>query len=276
MAATLLARGVGGYGPRCHPWGGGLVPRTALGLLVGALAIGGSLACLRRRQRRRHEVAPGRSTSPTSIPVTSPRSTSARTPPAAAIGTDDGAAADCDHARRGHRLRRQRPRHRVTPIDIASNTPGDPIDVNSQPHGDRHHTRRRPRLRRQCRFEQRHGDRRRDEHEAHRHRGRLEPSGDRDHAGWRRGIRHEWDSNDVTPIDVATRTAGAPIPVGAGPSAIAITPDGDRRLRHERRAGRASPGSISPRAPLAHDRVETRPAWRSPSRPTAPRPTSPT
>jgi YVTN family beta-propeller protein len=28
----------------------------------------------------------------------------------------------------------------------------------------------------------------------------------------------------VTPIDTATKVAGTPIPVGSGPSAIAITP----------------------------------------------------
>ena len=30
----------------------------------------------------------------------------------------------------------------------------------------------------------------------------------------------------MTPIGTATNTAGAPIPVGSGPSDIAITPDG--------------------------------------------------
>jgi YVTN family beta-propeller protein len=33
-------------------------------------------------------------------------------------------------------------------------------------------------------------------------------------------------SNNVTPIDVATNTAGTPIPAGDSPVGIAITPDG--------------------------------------------------
>ncbi|HEX2736890.1 MAG TPA: hypothetical protein VHP57_02010, partial [Acidimicrobiia bacterium] len=32
--------------------------------------------------------------------------------------------------------------------------------------------------------------------------------------------------NSVTPIDVATKKAGAPIPVGSGTTSVAITPDG--------------------------------------------------
>jgi YVTN family beta-propeller protein len=36
-----------------------------------------------------------------------------------------------------------------------------------------------------------------------------------------------YESNTVTPIDLATDTAGTPIPVGSQPDAIAIAPDGD-------------------------------------------------
>jgi YVTN family beta-propeller protein len=37
-------------------------------------------------------------------------------------------------------------------------------------------------------------------------------------------------SDTVTPIDVATKTAGAPIPVGSAPRGVAITPDGKTAL----------------------------------------------
>jgi YVTN family beta-propeller protein len=45
--------------------------------------------------------------------------------------------------------------------------------------------------------------------------------------------------NTVTPIDVATKTAGTPIPVGTGPGGVAITPDG----RHHK----APPPTAAPR-----------------------------
>jgi YVTN family beta-propeller protein len=40
-------------------------------------------------------------------------------------------------------------------------------------------------------------------------------------------------SNTVTPIDVVTKTAGTPIPVGTHPEGVAITPDGRHRPRRQ-------------------------------------------
>ena len=45
-------------------------------------------------------------------------------------------------------------------------------------------------------------------------------------------------SGTVTPIAIATNTPGPPITVGIGPSAIAITPDGEDRLRRQQIRGR--------------------------------------
>jgi YVTN family beta-propeller protein len=36
----------------------------------------------------------------------------------------------------------------------------------------------------------------------------------------------DYRSNTVTPIDLASDTAGRPIPVGANPYGVAVTPDG--------------------------------------------------
>lgn len=77
------------------------------------------------------------------------------------------------------------PRGTVTPIDTATNAPGEPIDVGNRPHAIA-----------------------------------ITPDGTTAYVT-------SWQDGTVTPIATATNTAGQRIPVGEGASAIAVTPDGE-------------------------------------------------
>ncbi len=168
------------------------MPRTALRLLVGALAIGGSLAWLAAPAAS--QTAGGSWTllvanidSGDVTPVDL-RTNAAQ----AAIATDDGAAAiaitpDAATAYVANALSTT-----VTPIDIASGTAGDPIEVNTGPTGiaitpDG-----------ALAFVVNGGSNNvtvldiATNTKAHRHRGRSRAVGGRDHTGRRSGLRHQW------------------------------------------------------------------------------------
>ena len=134
-----------------------------------------------------------------------PRSASGTDRPAVAI-TPDGKTAYVVNQTAGN----------VTPIDTATNTAGPPISVGEHPAGDRDHPRRQDRLRRQRDAGTRHPDRHRHEHgRDRRSRSGACPGGDRDHPRRQDRLRRQLRTRStVTPIDTATNTAGAPIPVG--------------------------------------------------------------
>jgi YVTN family beta-propeller protein len=81
----------------------------------------------------------------------------------------------------------------VTPIDTATNTPGEPIDVGNEPFAIA-----------------------------------VTPDGKTVYVAntWENTGRLASGQSTVTPIATATNTPGPPIPVGSGPWAFAITPDG--------------------------------------------------
>ena len=277
MAGNLLARGSEVWS-RCHPWGGGLVPRTSLRLLVGALAIGGSLAWL---------AAPAASQTAGGTWTLFVANIDSGDVTPVDLGTN---AAQAGHRHRPGAVRRLRsPPTRppptsptpspatVTPIDVASSTPRRPHRGEQRSHRRSPSRPTAPSPSSSTWFEQRHADRRRDEHRGHRHRGRQRAvSGSRSH---RTAARHTSRTVIRTTSRRSTSPRGPPVRRSqwarvrrrspsrlTAPPPTSRTPIGEQRhpdrSRHEHRRH--------------HDRVGQRPAWRSPSRPTAPPPTSPT
>ncbi len=208
-------------------------------------------------------------------PVTSPQSTSARTSPGSAISADQGlsAVAVTPNAATAYVVNAQA--GSVTPIDVATNALGDPIDVNANPSAI-----------------------------AISPDGALafvvnlgsnnvtlidiatnavvteiavgsEPSANRSHAGWRRGICDErrFERRHADRRRQQDRRCADPGRRGS----VSDRHHTQRRGRLSSRtpSGRASPGSTSPRAPPAPPSSWTRPHGRSPSRPTARPPTWP-
>ena len=104
--------------------------------------------------------------------------------------------------------------------------PAPPIAVGDRPVRDRDHPRRRHRLRRQPRSRQRHPDRHRHQHRRHPDRRRHRPVGIAITPDGATAYVANLGADNVTPIDIATNTAGTPIAVGDSPCGIAITPDG--------------------------------------------------
>ncbi len=95
----------------------------------------------------------------------------------------------------------------VTPIDIATNTPGTPIPVGDGPGGIA-----------------------------------ITPDG-------KTAYVTNGGDRTVTPITVATNTAGTPIPVGIGPFGIAITPDGKTAYVTNSFGGTVTPITVATNTP---------------------------
>ena len=120
----------------------------------------------------------------------------------------------------------------VTPISTATSTAAKAIKVGDEPLCHRYHAGRQDRLRRQLRRGDRHADQHRDQHrrQADQHGSHpraiaITPDGRTAYVA-NSGAENVPHSATVTPIRVATGTAGKPIGLAGPPQAIAITPNG--------------------------------------------------